>query len=133
MPDSHNTIFATAIGCMDGRVQTVVTNFGKEEFNADCVDTITEAGLDGLLTKVSDPQLLVSITKKLLISVDNHKSKGIIVHGHEDCAGNPVNEKQHKEDIAVSVKKIKELLSKKKIPVIGVYIKVTPKIVLEKI
>jgi len=53
---------------------------------------------------------------------------GIVVHGHEHCAGNPVEEKQHKIDIKKSVLKIKKMLNGKKVEVKGVYVRLTPRI-----
>ena len=51
---------------------------------------ITEAGLVGQIAHATNPTLVESIKKKLLISLEKHHSKGIIVHGHQECAGNPV-------------------------------------------
>lgn len=44
-------IFFTIVGCMDGRCQEAVAAFGRETFHAQFPDTITEAGLVGLLAK----------------------------------------------------------------------------------
>lgn len=97
--------FFTSVGCMDGRVQRAVADYGKKRLHAVFPDTITEAGLDGLAANLADTdELYIALQKKVLISVDKHYSRGIIVHGHEDCAGNPVDEFQHKKDIAKTVK-----------------------------
>lgn len=121
MSDSHGTFF-TSIGCMDGRVQSVIAKFGLEKFEAQYPDTITEAGCDGLLARSNDQRLLDSIKSKLLISVEKHNSKGVIVHGHEDCAGNPVDKDHHKEHIRQTVEKIKQMLGAHKLEIIGVYV-----------
>lgn len=92
--------FFTIIGCMDGRCQEAVALFGQERFGAQYPDTITEAGLVGLLAKEKiDPYLFEAVKKKIDISLGNHHSKGILVFGHQECAGNPVNDEKHKEDI----------------------------------
>lgn len=92
--------FFTSVGCMDGRVQKPIADFGKERFGAEYPDTITEAGLVGLLAKDDvDQNLVESIKTKVEISLQKHHSKGIIVHGHQDCAGNPVHDEKHKQDI----------------------------------
>lgn len=109
MSDAGDTFF-TSVGCMDGRVQSPVANFGREKFEAEFPDTITEAGLVGLIAKENDQNLLESIKKKLQISLDKHHSKGVVVHGHAECAGNPVEEQQHKEDILKSTEIIKSLV-----------------------
>lgn len=118
--------FFTSIGCMDGRVQEIVSKYGQQKFAVKYPDTITEAGLDGLLAKTQDSQLLESIKSKILISVEKHGSQGIIVHGHEDCAGNPVDKNKHLEDIKQSVLKVKEILLGHNIPVVGIYITLYP-------
>ncbi len=115
--------FFTSIGCMDGRVQDPIRNFGQKLFGAQYPDTITEAGLVGLLGKESvDELLLQSIKKKILISVEKHHSEGIIVHGHQECAGNPVEDEQHKKDVLKTTKTLDELIQKN-IQIIPVFIK----------
>lgn len=118
--------FFTSIGCMDGRVQDPIGHFGQKLFGAEYPDTITEAGLVGLLGKDSVEQsLLESIKKKVLISVEKHHSKGIIVHGHEECAGNPVDDRQHKEEILKTAKLIQTFVPAD-ITVIPVFVKRCP-------
>lgn len=103
--------FFTSIGCMDGRVQEPVLVFGQKKFGVKYADTITEAGLVGLLSKDNvDQNLLESTKKKILISLEKHHSKGIIVHGHQECAGNPVADEQHKKDVLKSAKTIGKLI-----------------------
>jgi len=115
--------FFTTVGCMDGRVQKVVAEFGRRRFGAQYPDTITEAGLVGKLTKDSlDQALIDSIKNKLNISLQKHHSKGIIVHGHQECAGNPVEDKRHKENIRRSVERIKSLINSS-VSVVGVFVK----------
>lgn len=122
MPQIGETFFTT-VGCMDGRVQKPIAEFGRKKFNAEYPDTITEAGLVGRLAKGSPDQALVdSIKNKLDISLEKHHSKRIIVHGHQECAGNPVDDERHKEDIKKSVQKIKSLVSSS-VPVVGVFVK----------
>lgn len=116
-------LFFTTIGCMDGRVQKPVFEYGKVQFIAEYPDTITEAGLVGLLAKDTiNLDLLDSLKRKILISLTKHNSKGIIVHGHSECAGNPVDDQVHKEHVRKSVKKISEI-TESAVPVVGVFIK----------
>lgn len=104
--------FFTSVGCMDGRVQEPILHFGQEKFGVKYADTITEAGLVGLLAKDNiDPVLLNPIKEKILISLEKHHSKGIIVHGHQECAGNPVEDEQHKKDVLKAAKTIGVLIS----------------------
>lgn len=115
--------FFTSVGCMDGRALRPVRKYGKAKFGVLFVDTITEAGLVAKVAKEGvDPKFLDELKAKILISVEKHHSKGIIVHGHEDCAGNPVDEKTHKRDILKSVEVIKSMVGSS-VPIIAVYVK----------
>lgn len=116
--------FFTTVGCMDGRVQEAVAKFGRERFGALYADTLTEAGMVGLLGKTEvDPAVREAIRFKLVdVSIGKHHSKGILVHGHEECAGNPVDDDNHKDDIRRSVDYVKKLI-RSSIPVVGVWVK----------
>ena len=115
--------FFTSIGCMDGRVQEPVAEFGRKKFAAKFADTITEAGLVGTLSQKSiDKNLFSSLKQKISISLDKHHSKGIVVHGHQDCAGNPVEDEEHKKDILKATELIQSLIPKNT-PVVPVFVK----------
>lgn len=103
MSDLSETFF-TSIGCMDGRVQEAVARYGQKRYSVLYPDTITEAGLVGILANNPSPEFLEGLKKKILISVEKHHSKGIIVHGHQECAGNPVEDDIHKENVLSAVK-----------------------------
>lgn len=119
--------FFTSLGCMDGRCQQVVTDFGRSEFGGKYPDTITEAGLVGLLSKDStDRRLINSLKKKLLISLEKHHSKGIIIHGHQECAGNPVEDEKHKDNIRKSIRLIHDLINSS-VPVVGAFVRRSPR------
>lgn len=97
--------FATAITCMDGRVQRPVQLWAKEHFGVDYIDTITEPGVDLLLTE----HLIWQDDKikgRVDISINRHGSRQIVLVGHHDCAGNPVSEEEHREMIKKSVETI---------------------------
>lgn len=114
--------FFTVVGCMDGRVQDVMASFGREKFHAIYPDTITEAGIVGQIANNPIEDFLDGLKFKLLVSVEKHHSKGILVDGHEECAGNPVDNEKHKEDIRKSVEIIKELVGNA-VPIMGVFVK----------
>ena len=95
--------FATSISCMDGRIQIPLTNWIKENYSVDYVDTITEPGVDKKITEGSD---IESIKTKVGISINAHKSELIVVSGHYDCAGNPVSDDEHIAQIKNDVKVI---------------------------
>lgn len=88
-------LFATAINCMDGRVQEPVIRFLKTHYNVDYVDMITEPGPDKIIAEDTDKYKMNSIKQRLDISVNKHGSKIILMAGHADCAGNPVDKDTH--------------------------------------
>ncbi|MBU0507049.1 hypothetical protein KJ708_13755 [bacterium] len=100
--------FATVINCMDGRTQLPVITFLMNRFNIMYVDSITEPGPIALLSNAPASQETKNIYKRINISVEKHKSVGIAIVAHHDCAGNPVaKEKQliQLKDAAEHVKK----------------------------
>jgi hypothetical protein len=115
--------FFTSIGCMDGRVHQVITVYGQNKFDAKYADTITEAGIVGQLAKKdADPKLLEAVKNKILISLSKHLSKGIVVHGHVECAGNPVEDNLHKEQTKQAALAIKSMVGAMPIEVIPVFV-----------
>lgn len=108
---------------MDGRCQEAVSLFGQERFGAVYPDTITEAGLVGILAKDNiDQNFLKDLKKKIDISLAHHHSKGILVFGHEECAGNPVDDEKHKEDVLAAAEVIRSLVDDSSIPIIPLFV-----------
>ena len=99
--------FATAINCMDGRVQLPVTEFLKNKYGVDYVDMITEPGPDGILAANKDKAAIESIQRRVAISTGKHGSKHIAIVGHHDCAGNPVDKETHLAHIRSAIKTVK--------------------------
>ena len=121
-----NETFFTTIGCMDGRCQGAVDAYGRDRFDAEYPDTITEAGLVGLLAHNPSEAFLNNLKNKILISLEKHTSKGIVVDGHAECAGNPVDDATHKENVRNAVKIISAMIDNR-VPVVGVYVSRSPK------
>lgn len=96
--------FATAVNCMDGRVQAPVNEYLSERFGVTYVDEITEAGPAGVLAADPECDDALAIYRKIDISVEKHDSVGIAVVAHHDCAGNPKPEEDQLEDLAESAK-----------------------------
>jgi len=88
--------FYTAINCMDGRVQESVSNYIKKNYNVLFVDMITSAGPVKILSN-KKTENLESIISCVDISLKKHKSKGIAIVAHYDCAGNPISDEEQKE------------------------------------
>jgi len=99
--------FATAINCMDGRVQLPVTEFLKNKYGVDYVDMITEPGPNGILAVNRDKAAIDSIKRRVDISTGKHGSKHIAIVGHHDCAGNPVDKATHRAHIRSAIKTVK--------------------------
>ncbi|GGH84596.1 carbonic anhydrase [Pullulanibacillus pueri] len=98
--------FATAINCMDGRVQLPVIEWMKKQFNVDYIDMITEAGPNKVLLE-GTPEQLQAIQAKVQVSYGPHGSKVIAIVGHHDCAGNPIPKDEKVEQIKQSVELIR--------------------------
>jgi len=99
--------FCTAVNCIDGRAQLPVIEFLKKRFGADYVDSVTEAAPARILAGETNRRQVQSIIDRVDISIKNHKSKGIAVVAHHDCAGNAVDKQKQLEQLDVSVKFIR--------------------------
>ncbi len=96
--------FATAINCMDGRVQMPVTEYIKNKYEVDYVDMITLPGPNKVLAESKDKSTLESIKRCIEISLNLHSSKLIAICGHFDCAGNPANQESQIKQILDAIK-----------------------------
>ena len=99
----HHAKFATAINCIDGRVQLPIINWMKENLLVDYVDMITDPGPDKIMAEGN----VDSIKARVLISVNKHGSDTILVAAHHDCVGNPVSRAQHETHVKQSIDKIR--------------------------
>ena len=113
-------IFVTAINCIDGRVQKPITEFAIRKFKADYVDMITEPGPDKVLSENKALDSIESVKRRMLISIEKHKSKIVIIGGHHDCAANPAEKEEHYRQIEKAVQSIKGWNSE--VDVYGVWI-----------
>jgi hypothetical protein len=93
---SEHGKFATAINCMDGRVQDAVKDYMKENYSVDWVDQVTEPGPNKILCECQecDKPVIDDIKKRVDISVNHHGSKVIAIVGHFGCAGNPAEKEE---------------------------------------
>ncbi|MCJ7515093.1 MAG: hypothetical protein MUO89_03860 [Dehalococcoidia bacterium] len=98
--------FATAINCMDGRVQMPANEWIRKKFSVDYIDTITEPGPNKILAENKDSAAINSIKQRVAISVNKHGSRCIAVLGHHDCAGNPVDKESQLAHIKSAVKTV---------------------------
>lgn len=98
--------FATAINCMDGRVQIPVIEWLKRQYGVDYVDMITEPGPERLLAEDKDLRGIQSLRKRLEISATRHNSKLVAIVGHHDCAGNPADKETQLKQISNAIKTV---------------------------
>jgi len=112
--------FSTALNCMDGRVQLPVNNYLQKRFNSEYVDTVTEAGINKALAEFEHNSKVKAILDRVRISVEIHKSNGITIAGHHDCAGNPVTKEEQVKQIKKGVKFLKGKYSN--IEIIGLWV-----------
>lgn len=92
MPDR----FATILTCIDGRIQRPLDNWAREYLAVDYLDVITEPGPDAAVTTTDD---LADLLRKVEVSQHAHRSTTLIVAGHSDCAGNPVTDDEHHQQL----------------------------------
>lgn len=95
--------FATAITCIDGRVQQPVADWMKLHNNVHYVDLITEPGPDKVLSSEST-YVVDEIIRKVSFSVRHHESPVVALCGHHDCAANHANREEHIEQIHEGVR-----------------------------
>lgn len=86
--------FATAICCIDGRFHTPLVDWIKKRCQVEFVDLVTEAGPDLVLAEGDKPKIF-SIKERVSASIQNHKSKHLIVAAHDNCGGNQVTPIEH--------------------------------------
>lgn len=109
--DKNGKTFGTAFNCMDGRCQSAVNMYVKQTFGVDFVDEITEPGMDGILAGKkklgTQPDTILDwVRTKSEVSAKNHNSKVAVVVGHQQCAGNPVSDEEHSNDIRKAVEAV---------------------------
>ena len=95
--------FATAITCIDGRVQQPVSDWVKLYSNVRYVDLITEPGPDRALSEGAT-EVTTGIVRKALFSINHHNSSIVVLAGHDACAANPVSKEEHFEQIIAGVR-----------------------------
>ncbi len=112
--------FCTVVNCMDGRVQVPVAQYLQDRFNVDYVDVVSEAGPNAALATGAESAVIASIERRVRISVEHHRSVGIAIVGHHDCAGNPSPELEQRQHTMAAVRRLQSWF--KQVPVIGLWV-----------
>lgn len=97
--------FAAFINCIDGRVQSPVSNWLKAYAGVDYTDRITEPGPDKVVA-FGTPEKIEAIKQKVLVSINAHGAKIVAIAGHYDCAGNPTSRDEHIKQVKKAVREI---------------------------
>ena len=100
----HGT-FATVIDCIDGRTKLAVIAWMKSAAQVDFVDMVTEPGPEMVLTQ-GTPEDIAALKRKMMVSVNAHHSTCVAVVAHAECAGNPVSDERHMQQVRQSVEQI---------------------------
>ena len=95
--------FATAITCIDGRVQQPIVDWMKLNMNVHYVDLITEPGPDKALCDGA-VHIIDEIVRKVSFSILHHSSNVVAVTGHFDCAANDADKEEHIEQILEGIR-----------------------------
>lgn len=101
--DPSPATFATALTCMDGRVQLPVNAAVRAIYSVSHVDTITEAGIVRFLADDPESHETMAALSSVRISLDRHGSREIAVAAHQDCAGNPCSDEEQLEQLGRAV------------------------------
>jgi len=112
--------FCTAINCMDGRAQLPAIEFLRNRFECEYVDVVTEPGPNRILAEGTDEAKIRSMLERLRVSLDAHRSKGVAIVGHHDCAGNPSPFEEQREHLRRAVRFLRERTEN--VEVVGLWI-----------
>lgn len=80
---------------------------------------ITEPGPDRVLTDAVS-EAAQGVRRRVDVSIRAHASQAIAIAGHDDCAGNPVDPKTHRWQIARAVRVLRDWYPQ--LPILGVFV-----------
>lgn len=103
------TGFAVALTCIDGRAQEPLVAWVRQLFGVRYVDVVTEPGIDVVLARGPQGEL-DALLAKAVVSRQAHGAATLAVAGHADCAGKPVTDDRHLEDVAAAVHRVQAAL-----------------------
>ena len=96
----HPGRFAVAVTCIDGRIQAAVADAVRRTHAVEYVDMVTVPGVDGALRE--DGPARKQVRSAVGVSVEAHDSAVVVVAGHTDCAGHPVDDQGHAADVGAA-------------------------------
>ena len=96
--------FATAITCVDGRVQLPVMTYVKHTQGVDYVDMLTAPGVNKVIAEGIYLTTTELLKKSAEISIDKHGSRLIAIAGHHDCSANPSDKDANLKQLLAAVR-----------------------------
>lgn len=134
MQENHGA-FGLSIGCMDGREKRAVSNWIRTNFlHIKHIDQVKAPGTVGLLAGTTkelpeidghrmDVEHHLGVLKfNALVSVKFHHPELIVVSGHDQCAGNPVDKEAHFDHITKAIETVKGWGARfSSLPIYGLY------------
>ena len=116
----HPPGVCTAINCIDGRVQLPVISYLRARFEVEYVDVVTEAGPAAALCEPTDSATVQSISERVALSIEHHRSQGLAVVAHHDCAGNPAAADRQQEQLRAALPLLRERFPE--VPVVALWV-----------
>ncbi len=104
---------AVGVFCADWRLHQEgvhINNAVKKYLDVDGVDVIAVPGPDGLCVKDEFETERGVLTKWLALLIGAHKPVALAFVAHYNCAGHPVSDDSHDDDIEATMKHYKESL-----------------------
>jgi len=110
--------FATAVTCMDGRIQQSVVDWARSRFGVDYVDMVTVPGPDRVLAQ--DLLGRLRLATDVAVSRRAHGSHQLVVASHADCSGNPVSDDEHEQMVREGISWLATLLPE--MTIVGIHV-----------
>jgi hypothetical protein len=104
---------ALVVTCSDWRLHHRRTNFDRSIarlLRARGVDVIALPGPDGLLSpeRAGEWQIML---KQALLLIEVHRIQSVALVAHQRCAGHPVTDAEHEQDVVTTATALKEALA----------------------
>lgn len=103
----QNTKFGTMLNCMDGRTQEPVINWIKDKYKLDVIDAPNPAGPTNMILNGSE-EIKNHYKEEVLISVNGHNSRHVVIVAHQECAANPISDEEQIEQIKKACESVKK-------------------------
>lgn len=85
---------------MDGRIQEPLRKFATKRFGVQFVDAVTDrGGLLRHLPEIESKGYIENMLTNIKVSRDVHHSKGVVMAGHQKCAGYNIPDEQKKKEV----------------------------------